>query len=44
MALNESDAQRIRSAVSAAIHRHWGLFLLEGILLIVLGTFAWMTL
>jgi uncharacterized membrane protein HdeD (DUF308 family) len=40
MALNESDAQRIRSAVSAAIHRHWGLFLLEGILLIVLGTFA----
>lgn len=40
MALNESDAQSIRSAVSAAIHRHWGLFLLEGILLIVLGTFA----
>ena len=38
--MNESDAQRIRSAVSAAIHRHWGLFLLEGILLIVLGTFA----
>ncbi len=40
MALNESDAQSIRSAVSAAIHRHWGLFLLEGILLIVLGAFA----
>ena len=40
MALNESDAQSIRSAVSAAIHRHWGLFLLEGILLIVLGTLA----
>jgi uncharacterized membrane protein HdeD (DUF308 family) len=40
MALNESDAQSIRAAVSAAIHRHWGLFLLEGILLIVLGSFA----
>lgn len=33
-------AQDIRSAVSAAIHRHWGLFLLEGIVLIVLGTLA----
>ena len=30
----------IRSAVSAAIHRHWGLFLFEGIVLIVLGTLA----
>ena len=40
MAMNESDARNIRSAVSAAIHRHWGLFLLEGILLIVLGSFA----
>ena len=40
MATNASDAREIRSAVSAAIHRHWGLFLLEGILLIVLGTLA----
>jgi uncharacterized membrane protein HdeD (DUF308 family) len=30
----------LRSAVSAAIHRHWGLFLFEGIVLIVLGTLA----
>src|SRR5882762_11402514 len=30
----------IRSAVNAAIHRHWGLFLFEGIVLIVLGTLA----
>jgi uncharacterized membrane protein HdeD (DUF308 family) len=30
----------IRTAVSAAIHRHWGLFLSEGIVLIVLGTLA----
>ena len=30
----------VRSAVSAAIHRHWGLFLTEGIVLIILGTLA----
>jgi uncharacterized membrane protein HdeD (DUF308 family) len=40
MATTESEARDIRSAVSAAIHRHWGLFLLEGILLIVLGSLA----
>jgi uncharacterized membrane protein HdeD (DUF308 family) len=30
----------VRSAVSAAIHRHWGLFLTEGIVLIILGMLA----
>ncbi|HEV7446613.1 MAG TPA: DUF308 domain-containing protein, partial [Steroidobacteraceae bacterium] len=40
MATTESEARAIHSAVSAAIHRHWGLFLLEGILLIVLGSLA----
>ena len=40
MATNASEAREIRSTVSAAIHRHWGLFLLEGILLIVLGSLA----
>jgi len=41
MASNEpAELQQIRSGISAAIHRHWGLFLLEGIVLIVLGTFA----
>lgn len=41
MASNEPvDAAAIRSAVSAAIHRHWGLFLAEGIVLIILGTLA----
>jgi len=34
------EDQQLRSALSAAIHRHWGLFLLEGIVLIVLGTLA----
>jgi uncharacterized membrane protein HdeD (DUF308 family) len=33
-------AAEIRSAVNAAIHRHWGLFLFEGIVLIILGTLA----
>jgi uncharacterized membrane protein HdeD (DUF308 family) len=40
MATNASEARQIRSAVSAAIHRHWGLFLLEGIVLIILGSLA----
>jgi uncharacterized membrane protein HdeD (DUF308 family) len=30
----------IGAAVSEAIHRHWGLFLFEGIVLIILGTLA----
>ena len=34
------SSAEIRTAVSAAIHRHWGLFLFEGIVLIVLGTLA----
>jgi uncharacterized membrane protein HdeD (DUF308 family) len=34
------EVQDLRLAVTAAIQRHWGLFLLEGIVLIVLGTFA----
>ena len=34
------EGQELRSAVNAAIHRYWGLFLLEGIVLIVLGTLA----
>jgi uncharacterized membrane protein HdeD (DUF308 family) len=41
MASNEPiDAEALRSAVAAAIHRHWGWFLAEGIILIILGTFA----
>jgi uncharacterized membrane protein HdeD (DUF308 family) len=35
-----SEVRDVRSAVSAAIHRHWGLFLVEGIVLIVLGSLA----
>jgi uncharacterized membrane protein HdeD (DUF308 family) len=41
MALEPSvSSVDVRSAVSAAIHRHWGLFLVEGLVLIVLGTLA----
>jgi uncharacterized membrane protein HdeD (DUF308 family) len=41
MALEQSfSSVDVRSAVSAAIHRHWGLFLFEGLALIVLGTLA----
>jgi len=41
MATNEPlEARELRSAVNAAIHRHWGLFLLEGIVLIILGSLA----
>lgn len=41
MASNEPvDSEAIRTAVTAAIHRHWGLFLAEGIVLILLGTLA----
>jgi uncharacterized membrane protein HdeD (DUF308 family) len=41
MASNEPvEAREFRSAVTAAIQRHWGLFLLEGIVLIILGSLA----
>jgi uncharacterized membrane protein HdeD (DUF308 family) len=41
MAINPSfDQDNPSSAVSEAIHRHWGLFLFEAIVLIVLGSLA----
>ena len=41
MATNPSfDAQTVRAAVGAAVRRHRGLFLFEGILLLVLGLIA----
>src|SRR3569833_3270458 len=41
MALEQTvTPAEIRTAVSAAIHRHWGLFLCEGSVLSVLGTLA----
>jgi uncharacterized membrane protein HdeD (DUF308 family) len=34
------DVDTIRAAATAAIQRHWGLYLFEGALLVVLGIFA----
>jgi uncharacterized membrane protein HdeD (DUF308 family) len=41
MATNQpTDVERVAAAVSATIHKHWVLFLVEGILLTVLGMLA----
>ncbi len=41
MAINQTtDVERVAAAVSATIHKHWALFLAEGILLTVLGMLA----
>ena len=34
------DTSRLQSRMSAAVHEHWMAFLLEGILLVVLGLAA----
>jgi uncharacterized membrane protein HdeD (DUF308 family) len=41
MTMNQqTDAERIGRAVASAIHEHWVLFLIEGIILIILGIAA----
>jgi len=40
MTTNEQDAARLGSALASAIHAHWGLFLAEGIILVILGLAA----
>ena len=41
MAVNQTtDVERVAAAVSATIHKHWALFLVEGIVLTVLGVLA----
>ena len=41
MVMNQTtDVERVAAAVSATIHKHWVLFLVEGILLTVLGMLA----
>jgi uncharacterized membrane protein HdeD (DUF308 family) len=37
MSTNQPGIERIRSAVTASLHEHWVLFLVEGIVLVVLG-------
>ena len=38
--MDQQNAERIGRAVASAIHEHWGLFLVEGIILVLLGIAA----
>jgi uncharacterized membrane protein HdeD (DUF308 family) len=40
MSMNEPDLERIERAVAPALHKYWMLFLLEGIILVILGLAA----
>src|SRR5260370_17941983 len=41
MAINQTpDVERVAAAVSATIHKHWVLFLVEGMVLTLLGALA----
>ena len=40
-AMNQTtDVERVAAAVHATVHKHWALFLVEGLLLTVLGMLA----
>ena len=40
MTMDQQNAERMGRAVAGAIHEHWGLFLAEGIILVLLGVAA----
>ncbi|MGC1388827.1 MAG: HdeD family acid-resistance protein [Steroidobacteraceae bacterium] len=40
MAINQEDLKKIKAAVTTSLHEHWGLFLSEGIILVILGFIA----
>ena len=40
MSMNQSDVDRLQRAVAAALREHWMLFVVEGIVLLVLGAAA----
>ena len=40
MSISRDDAERMGRAVASAIREHWGLFLAEGIILVILGLIA----
>src|SRR5580704_14265241 len=40
MSMDRSDADRLRSAVSTSMQEHWVLFLIEGVILVILGLAA----
>ncbi len=40
MAIDQEDLKQIRAALTTSLHEHWGLFLSEGIILVILGIVA----
>jgi uncharacterized membrane protein HdeD (DUF308 family) len=40
MTINQNQAERVGRAFAGAIHEHWGVFLAEGIILVLLGLIA----
>jgi uncharacterized membrane protein HdeD (DUF308 family) len=40
VAADKSDIERMQAAVNASLHEHWRLFLVEGIILLILGLAA----
>jgi len=40
MTINQTDVEQFRSAVAQAVHDHWGMFMAEGVILLVLGILA----
>src|SRR5208283_11828 len=40
MTMDQQNAERMGRAFAGAIHEHWGLFLTEGIILVILGIAA----
>jgi uncharacterized membrane protein HdeD (DUF308 family) len=40
MSMNQADIDRFQGAVAKTLHEHWGVFLTEGIILVILGAAA----
>ena len=40
MTIDQQDAEHLGRAVAGAIHAHWLLFLIEGVILVILGVAA----
>ena len=40
MTMNQPNIEQIQRAVASSLHEHWKMFLVEGIVLVVLGLIA----
>jgi uncharacterized membrane protein HdeD (DUF308 family) len=40
MSMNQADIDRLQGVVAKTLHEHWGVFLVEGIILVILGAAA----